>query len=222
MLSPPVKPRGLVTGERLTLEEFLRRWEDLPDLKNAELIDGVVYVSSPVSLDHGRFDWRIIWWLSHYAYATPGCDGGNNSTWLMADSAPQPDVYLRILPSHGGQSGSEGPLGAGAPELAVEVSITSTVVDFGPKMRLYQRAGVREYVTVEPLWAAYRMASDRKWRLCCPSAAARRHCPLTGLSGVVARRGGVLGQRRCENVGGIECGPRLRGSPPVCLASCCG
>jgi Uma2 family endonuclease len=68
----------------------------------------------------------------------------------MAGSAPQPDVYLRILPSHGGQSGSERSLGAGAPELAVEISVTSTELDLGPKMRLYQRAGVREYITVEP------------------------------------------------------------------------
>ena len=64
MLSPVVRPPGLVTGERLTVEEFLRRWEDLPDLKNAELIDGVVYVPSPVSLDHGTFDFLIHWWLA--------------------------------------------------------------------------------------------------------------------------------------------------------------
>jgi Uma2 family endonuclease len=56
MLSPVVKPPGLVTGERLTVEEFLRRWEELPELKNAELIDGVVYLSSPVSLEHGDLD----------------------------------------------------------------------------------------------------------------------------------------------------------------------
>jgi len=43
MLSPIVAPRGLVTGERLSVDEFLRRWEELPELKNAELIDGVVY-----------------------------------------------------------------------------------------------------------------------------------------------------------------------------------
>jgi Uma2 family endonuclease len=149
MLSPVVRPPGLVTGERVTVEEFLRRWEDLPDLKNAELIDGVVYVPSPVSLDHGRLDSRIILWLAYYAQATPGCDNGNNSTWLMSGSAPQPDAYLQILPSHGGQSGSHGPLGAGAPELAVEICVTSTEVDFGPKLALYQRAGVREYITVE-------------------------------------------------------------------------
>jgi Uma2 family endonuclease len=149
MLSPTVRPPGLVTGERLTVEEFLRRWEELPDLKNAELIDGVVYVSSPVSLNHGSLDILIHWWLAHYAHATPGCKGGSNSTWLMSGSAPQPDAYLRILPSHGGQSGNEGPLGAGAPELAVEICVTSTEVDFGPKLALYQLAGVWEYITVE-------------------------------------------------------------------------
>jgi Uma2 family endonuclease len=151
MLTPVVRSPGLVTGERLTVEEFLRRWEDLPELKNAELIDGVVYVSSPVSLDHGRFDTRIIWWLACDAQATPGCECGNNSTWLMSGSAPQPDAYLRILPLLGGQSGNEGTLGAGAPELAVEVCVTSTEIDFGPKLALYQRTGLREYIIVEPL-----------------------------------------------------------------------
>ena len=149
MLSPMVRPPGLVTGERLTVEEFLRRWEELPELKNAELIDGVVYVPSPVSLNHASLDFLIHWWLAHYAHATPGCKGGSNGTWLMSGSAPQPDAYLRILPSHGGQSGNEGPLGAGAPELAVEICVTSTEVDFGPKLALYQLAGVWEYITVE-------------------------------------------------------------------------
>jgi len=113
MLSPVVRPPGLVTGERLTVEEFLRRWEELPELKNAELIDGVVYAPSPVSLDHGSLDFSIHWWLAHYAQATPGCKGGSNSTWLMLGSAPQPDAFLRILPSRGGQSRNEGNL---APE----------------------------------------------------------------------------------------------------------
>jgi Uma2 family endonuclease len=149
MLSPVVRPPGLVTGERLTVEEFLRRWEELPELKNAELIDGVVYLSSPVSLEHGDLDSLMHWWLAHYAQATPGCRSGSNSTWVMSGSVPQPDAHLRILPSHGGQSGNKGPLGAGAPELAVEVCVTSSELDLGPKLSLYQRAGVREYITVE-------------------------------------------------------------------------
>ena len=139
----------LVTGEKMNVEDFLRRWEELPDLKNAELIDGVVHVSSPVSREHGSLDLLIHWWLAHYALATPGCQGGSNSTWLMSGSAPQPDAYLRILPSHGGQSGDGKLYTVGAPELAVEICLTSTEVDFGPKRKLYQRAGVREYVTIE-------------------------------------------------------------------------
>jgi len=133
----------------MNVAEFLSRWEYLPDLKNAELIDGVVYVPSPVSLDHGSRDAQIIWWLSQYAVATPGCKSGNNSTWLMLDSAPQPDSYLRILPSCGGQSRDEGKFSAGGPELAVEICLTSTEVDFGPKLTLYQQAAVREYITIQ-------------------------------------------------------------------------
>ena len=64
MLSPIVAPAELVTGQRMNVAEFLSRWEDLPDLKNAELIDGVVYVPSPVSLEHGSLAAQIIWWLA--------------------------------------------------------------------------------------------------------------------------------------------------------------
>jgi len=149
MLSPIVAPAELITGQRMNVAEFLSRWEDLPELKNAELIDGVVYVPSPVSLDHGSLDTQIHWWLAQYAYSTPGCQCGNNSTWLMLDSAPQPDSYLRILPAYGGQSRDEGKYSAGGPELVVEICLTSTEVDFGPKLVLYQRAGVREYITLE-------------------------------------------------------------------------
>ena len=152
MLSPVLKATEFVTGERMDVEEFLHRWDELPELKNVELIDGVVHVSSPVSRDHGNFDALIIWWLAHYAQATTGCSAGKNSTWLMLDSAPQPDSYLRILPSHGGQSGDEKRFCTGAPELAVEICLTSTEVDFGPKRDLYLKAGVREYITIELMW----------------------------------------------------------------------
>jgi Uma2 family endonuclease len=147
--TPVLTATELVTGERMTVEEFLRCWEELPEVKNAGLIDGVVHVSSPVSRDHGSFDLLIHGWLLHYAVATPGCAGGSNSTWLMLDNAPQPDAYLRISPSRGGQSGDEARYCTGAPELAAEICLTSTEVDFGPKRKLYQGAGVREYITIE-------------------------------------------------------------------------
>jgi Uma2 family endonuclease len=142
---------ALVTGNRMSLEEFLSRWEELPELKNAELIDGVVNVPSPVSYRHGALDNLVALWLGYYASATPGSDCAGNATWFMLGSAPQPDAFLRISPAHGGQSREEQQYLAGAPELAVEICVTSTEIDFGPKLRLYQRAGVREYITVESL-----------------------------------------------------------------------
>ena len=38
----------LENGDRLTRDEFERRYEAMPHLKKAELIEGVVYVPSPV------------------------------------------------------------------------------------------------------------------------------------------------------------------------------
>ena len=47
MTSAQISSPELITGQRMTREEFLSRWEALPDLKNAELIDGIVYVHHP-------------------------------------------------------------------------------------------------------------------------------------------------------------------------------
>ena len=43
-------------GDRLSREEFLRRWEAHPEIKRAELIGGTVYMPSPVSFDHGDME----------------------------------------------------------------------------------------------------------------------------------------------------------------------
>ena len=149
MAHPNVLPPPLVTGQRMDVDEFIRRWDALPDLKDAELIDGVVYVASPVGRPHGRFDLRFHSWLDEYRNATPGVDAGCNVTFLTVGSAPQPDSYLCILPEFGGATQAEGRLPRGAPELVAEVCDTSTPHDLGPKLALYQRAGVREYITYE-------------------------------------------------------------------------
>jgi Uma2 family endonuclease len=81
--------RNLITGERMGVEEFLRRCEDLPDLKLAELIEGLVYVPPPVSLEHGELDSLIIWRLGYYAQASPGCRAANSR--LGARSHTQAD-----------------------------------------------------------------------------------------------------------------------------------
>jgi Uma2 family endonuclease len=140
---------GLEPGDFLTRDEFLRRWEASPDVARAELIRGVVYMPSPLSLEHGDVDNLVASWLGVYAAFTPGCRGSNNTTWLMGeDDAPQPDTSLRILPEYGGQSRVEGRYAAGAPEFLAEVCISSTAYDLHQKLEVYQEAGVQEYLAV--------------------------------------------------------------------------
>lgn len=169
----PLPSEELVTGEHMSREKFLRTWDRLPGIKHAELIDGVVYVGSPVSLDHGIWENQAGVWLGLYRGMTPGTRSGHNVTWLMFDSIPQPDVFLCILPECGGQAkpGKKNYY-AGAPELAVEITETSAQIDFGPKMALYARAGVREYITVEPYWnrLTWRSLVRSSYRILSPGA----------------------------------------------------
>jgi len=146
-ISAPVSPPPLRGGDRLTSDEFMRRWEAMPDLKHAELIDGIVYMPSPLSNKHSDFHLALAGWISYYAANTPGCHGGLEVTWIMGErDVPQPDLTLRVLPAYGGQSRDEGEYSGGAPELIVEVALSSRARDLGAKLRLYERMGVREYL----------------------------------------------------------------------------
>jgi hypothetical protein len=142
----------LLEGDSLTSDEFLSRWDAIPDLKRAELIDGIVYMPSPVSLRHQEYAAFLNIWLGFYACATPGCRPGLEGTWLMGErQVPQPDVTLCIRPELGGQSRVEGLYPAGGPEFVAEVAVSSRSRDFGSKKRLYERAGVLEYLIAVPV-----------------------------------------------------------------------
>jgi len=139
----------LVMGDKLTRDEFMRRWEAMPNLKRAELIGGIVYMPSPLSRMHGVFDNALGGWLWVYSVSTPGCEAGGNATWLMEEEdAPQPDCDLRVLPEYGGQSRMEGEYSAGAPEFLAEVCLSSTSYDLNQKFDLYEEAGVQEYLAL--------------------------------------------------------------------------
>ena len=141
---PPLKH-----GERLTQEEFERRYEAMPHLKKAELIEGVVYMPSPVRIDfHGRPHAQIMAWLGAYWIATPGVDLADNTTvYLDSNNEHQPDALLRIEPAQGGRSRiiDEGYV-EGAPELIVEIAGTSADYDLQEKLEVYRRCGVQEYI----------------------------------------------------------------------------
>jgi hypothetical protein len=141
---PPLEP-----GDRLTRAEFERRYEAMPGLRKAELIEGVVHVPSPVRLrrhsqPHGSFST----WLGTYASGTPGITMGDNGTVrLDLDNELQPDSFLLIEPERGGQVRiSEDDYVEGAPELVGEVAASTVSIDLGPKLSVYRRNGVREYV----------------------------------------------------------------------------
>ena len=132
----------------MSREEFLGRWDLLPDLKFAELIRGVVHMPSPLSLSHGGLDGDVGMVVGLYAHNTPGCQRLQCASWLILGSVPQPDVSLRIRPEFGGRSGQRGALAAGVPELVVEVSVSSESFDLGEKKSFYVEAGVLEYIVV--------------------------------------------------------------------------
>jgi len=143
---PPADP--LENGDLLTAGEFLRRYEAMPHLKKAELIEGVVYMGSPVRLIHAQPDTLIQGWLFTYSAYTPGTlAAGNATVRLDADNVPQPDALLRVLPECGGRCriDSEGLL-EGPPELIVEIAASSASIDLRDKLRVYRRSGVREYL----------------------------------------------------------------------------
>ncbi len=138
----------LENGDRLTRAEFERRYDAMPGLKKAELIEGVVYVPSPVGFEHhGRQTRHISTWLGHYEAATPGTEGGDNTTLrLDLDNEPQPDAFLRIAPKAGGQSStSQDGYVEGAPDLAAEIASSSASYDLHDKLKVYRRNGVLEY-----------------------------------------------------------------------------
>jgi Uma2 family endonuclease len=137
----------LVEGEHLDQPEFHRRYEAMPPGTKAELIEGVVYLPSPVGADHGRSHTAVMAWLIPYATETPGVEASIEATTILGrQSEPQPDALLRILPEFGGQTRSVRGYIRGAPELVVEIAQASRFVDLGPKLAGYARAGVREYV----------------------------------------------------------------------------
>lgn len=157
----------LQNGDHLSREEFRRRYEAMPWLKKAELIEGVVYLPSDISSKegsslaspvsnryHGVPHFKLIGWLAFYQAFTLGTEGGDNSSLRLAlgDNEPQPDAFLRILAEHVGQSKtSEDGYVVGAPELIGEIAASSVSYDLHSKLRAYQRNGVLEYV----VWRVY-------------------------------------------------------------------
>jgi hypothetical protein len=146
--SPAPATYPLENGDHLTRDEFERRYDAMPGLNKAELIEGVVYMPSPVrAVGHGVEHTALLTWLGNYWAATPGTLPADNSTVrLDLDNVPQPDALLMIQPTHGGQARINDGYIEDAPELVAEVAASSVSIDLHLKLRVYRRSSVREYI----------------------------------------------------------------------------
>lgn len=144
----------LQSGDRLSRPEFERRYAAAPHIKKAELIEGTVYVASPLRHEqHGKPHSRVMTWLGVYQAMTSGVDASDAPTVrLDLDNEPQPDAVLFIETAAGGQTSiSRDGYIEGAPELIVEIAASSAAIDTGLKKQVYRRNGVLEYV----IWQSY-------------------------------------------------------------------
>jgi Uma2 family endonuclease len=147
-------PPPLENGDRLTRREFERRYAAQPRLKKAELIEGEVYMSSPVHLEgHAEPHSQVITWLGVYQAATPSVRLADNATvYLDEDNEVQPDALLRIASTTQRRARvSADDYLDGAPELAVEIAASSATIDLTSKLKVYRRNGVQEYI----VWPVY-------------------------------------------------------------------
>jgi len=147
----PAPPRALPpleSGDRLTRDEFERRYEAMPDLKKAELVEGVVYLPSPVRSNvHAAPHADLIGWLGFYRSGAPGLTVSVAATVRVdADNEVQPDALLMIDRPGGQAEIDDEDYVAGAPEFVAEISASSASIDLNAKFEVYRRNGVREYL----------------------------------------------------------------------------
>jgi Uma2 family endonuclease len=155
-LIPPLRD-----GDRLTGEEFFRRYEADRQVVQAELINGVVHINSrrvlengrewnepPITATHGTSLAALVWWMGYYSAHTEGVNGSAPTTIKLSEmTVPEPDATLRIHEDNGGQSyGGPDDYIHGPPELVSEIADTTAWKDLGPKFDAYAADGIREYI----------------------------------------------------------------------------
>lgn len=137
-------PHLLENGDVMSREEFHRRYSECEALERVELIEGVVYMPSPIKIrGHSREQKLMILWLAAYEARNGGVEAVGPGTVLLYDeNEPQPDAMLYRL----SEDRFEDDYLKGAPELVVEIARSSVSRDLHQKKRAYERNGVLEYL----------------------------------------------------------------------------
>ena len=128
----------------MTRQEFHRLYSECEELERVELIEGVVYMPSPIRFEgHAREQGLMLDWLSDYASRHPDVQYSPPGSVLLDDqNEPEPDAMLfRMSPGRI----DDGYI-SGAPELVVEIAASSKSRDLHQKKRAYERNGVLEYI----------------------------------------------------------------------------
>lgn len=159
----------LANGDQLTQQEFHRRYLAYPDDVTIELINGTVYMASPLRWPHGTYSTVLAFLLELYRLATPGVEAAENATAILGPSSePQPDLAMRLLPEYGGQARlNADEYLEGAPEFVAEIAYSTRSIDLYHKSDDYKKAGVIEYLVLclaerELYWFAFRTGKRLK------------------------------------------------------------
>lgn len=133
--------------ERMTTTEF---FQDAPETRKAELIDGVMVMPPPPLDTHESLQGFLFTLLRTYVeeHELGIVRGSRTAVELAADQVYEPDVLfiaherLSILKDKGV---------FGAPDLVIEILSASTAAyDRNAKLRGYERAAVRELWLIDP------------------------------------------------------------------------
>ncbi len=139
----------LESGDHLSQAEFERRYQAAPHIKKAELIEGVVFVASPLSFQyHAQPHSQLHGWIWTYQLSIPALMLGIDPTLrLDLHNEPQPDLVLILNEKAGGQTrlSQEGYL-EGTPELVIEIAASSASIDLTSKKEAYCRNRIPEYI----------------------------------------------------------------------------
>lgn len=135
---------ALENGAVMSREEFHRLYAECEGYERVELIEGVVFMPSPVRFEsHDRQASLLRGWLFTYSTLHEGVESGNEATLILGDSEVQPDAFL--LRAGSVPVDDDGYL-TGAPQLVAEVAASTASRDLHSKRDLYERNGVGEYV----------------------------------------------------------------------------
>lgn len=159
MAAPRTVPPPLESGDHLSRDEFHRRYLESPEIERAELIGGIVFVSSPACNEHGVHQGSAVGWLYFYKAHTAGVELADNGTlFLPTGDEVQPDACLYRSPPTGRvrlvmkrEGGRPVHYLEGAPELVFEIAASSASYDLHSKKQAYERSGVQEYI----VWQVY-------------------------------------------------------------------